>query len=61
MTTAQTMQYFEYQYGVDETLKAAEQQVKNKEKQLKTAETALNNDPFNIAKREKVSEIQAEG
>ena len=47
------MQYFEYQYGVDETLKAAEQQVKNKEKQLKTAETALNNDPFNIAKRKR--------
>lgn len=60
MTVAQTIQYFEYEYGVDETLKAAEQQVKNIEKQLKTAETALSKDPFNIAKKKRASQIQAE-
>jgi len=60
MTPEQNVQYFEYTYGKEKALQAAEKQVDNLKKRLKSERTKLDNDPFNIKQNQKVEDIQTQ-
>ncbi len=60
MTPEQNVQYFEYTYGKERALQAAEKQVANLKKRLKSEQTKLDRDPFNIQQNQKVEDVQTQ-
>jgi len=58
MSPEQTIRYFEYTFGKDKTILAADKQIKNLQAQLKKEQEKLDKDPFNIEQNKRVSDIE---
>lgn len=59
-TPEQNIKFSEYEYGKDETLAAAEQQVANLKQSVQKEEAKLKNNPFDFKQKRKVTDMRAE-
>lgn len=59
-TPEQNLKFFEYEYGKDEALSAAEKKVSVLKKNVQKEAQKLENDPFNIRQKRKVTAMQEE-
>lgn len=60
MTAEQNIQYFEYTYGPERTLGAAQAQVRNLQSSLKKEQAKLDKNPFDISQNEKIASLETD-